>query len=469
VLPGIGRTHGAYGSNWSSDVIFYNPEDAPQKVVLDFSPNGAARQPQLSAFPLVNHTVITLGPREIRVVPDALKTLFELDNGTGALFITPDVGINATSRTYTRGDKGTYGFGMNAIDIFASSSPRFPVSFAGAFPGKDFRTNLILTDASRRGSTSTLAAAGTSGAMGFSNVTYTAPADGQLQINDIGSSLGLLPSDNGGLVVTPRNGWVVASVFAVDNRTNDPTYFPPDLPSSVARTIAVMGHVDGANDSKFRTDLYLFNPSSETRYVSLTALPWNTSEQQTTVPMTLLPNEARVIRDAYFTLFGRTGVAKLRYQSSNNGGVRVTARTYSIDENGGTYGFLTAPMNGFQAAASGESLEILGVTGGKDYRTNLGLLELNPWTNGTVQPGSARIEIIDEKGLTIDSFIATVPVAGGIQINDLFRGRNLGDGPAAALIRISPTRGQIAAYATVTDNGTNDSIYLAPNLAASRE
>lgn len=468
VLPGVGRTRGAYSSNWASDVILYNPEKTQQKVILQFVPNGAARQ--VSGSILSGTTLsVTLEPREIRLIADVLLSLFGIDNGTGTLFLTPERSINATSRTYTRGDKGTYGFGMNAIDVYASASPRFPVSFAGAFPGPNFRTNLILTDTSG-GSSSALMGVGFSGVMGLSNVTFAAPSWGQLQINNVGSSLGLLPTDSGGLVVTPRNGWVVASVFAVDNRTNDPTYFPPDIPSAVARTIAVMGHVDGANDSKFRTDVYLFNPTAETRFVTLTAQPWNTSEQQVSIPMTLLPNEARVIRDAYFTLFGRTGVAKLRFQSNLNGGVRVTSRTYSLDENGGTFGFLTSPMNGFQSAASGETLEILGVFGGKDYRTNLGLVELNAWPGGPgTQPGSARIEIINDKGVTIDTFTTNVPIAGGIQINDLFRGRNLGDGPTAALIRVSPLRGLIGAYATVTDNGTNDSIYLAPNLAASQE
>ena len=122
------------------------------------------------------------------------------------------------------------------------------------------------------------------------------------------------------------------------------------------------------------------------------------------------------------------------------------------------------PLNNFQSAASGDSLEILGVTGGKQYRTNIGLVELTAFPN-SVQ-AAARIEIIDEKGKTIDSFSVNVPVAGGIQINDIFHSRALGDGPAAALIRVSPLSGLIGAYATMNDNGTNDPTYLAANLAA---
>jgi hypothetical protein len=79
---------------------------------------------------------------------------------------------------------------------------------------------------------------------------------------------------------------------------------------------------------------------------------------------------------------------------------------------------------------------------------------------------AARVDIIDDKGKTIDSFTMNVPSAGGVQINDLFHARGLGDGPAAALIRVTPLGGLIAAYATMNDNGTNDPTYLAANLAS---
>jgi hypothetical protein len=52
-----------------------------------------------------------------------------------------------------------------------------------------------------------------------------------------------------------------------------------------------------------------------------------------------------------------------------------------------------------------------------------------------------------------------------MQVNDVFRARGMNvSGPV--LIRISPANGTIGAYATNTDNRTNDSIYLAANLAA---
>src|SRR5660398_136195 len=84
------------------------------------------------------------------------------------------------------------------------------------------------------------------------------------------------------------------------------------------------------------------------------------------------------------------------------------------------------------------------------------------------QPASVnvRIEILNEKGAQIDAFTAVVPMAGGMQLNDLFRSRGLGDGPTAALIRVSPAGGMVGAYATTIDNGTTDSTYFAANLGA---
>jgi hypothetical protein len=460
VLPGISRVDGAFGSHWQSDVVLFNPSDDVQNVVVDYIPTGSTPQAQTKT--------LTLAAREIRVINDALKALFNVTAGGGAFVFTPDDGINVTSRTYTTTDKGTYGFSMNGIDYYAAAaSPRFPLTFSGAFPGPNFRTNLVITDTSGRGTDTSNSGAGLLGAMGIANVVFSAPANGQQQYNGISFQLGLSSNDNGALVVAPTHGTAIATVVAIDNRTNDPTYFPPDIPASTVRTIPAIGHLDGANGSKFRSDLYLYNPSPVARAVSLQIKAWDVNEFVQPVNFTLLAGEARVIPDALQKLFGRSGIARLRYQSPdgiNGQGVRVTSRTYSVDENGGTYGFLMPPLNNFQMAAAGDTLEILGVVGGSGFRTNLGLVDTN--ANAGNQNAQAKVEIIDQTGKTIDTFTVTFPSAGGTQLNDHFHARGLGDGPAAALIRVTPIVGTIGAYATMNDNGTNDPTYLAANLGA---
>ncbi|MGZ7040684.1 MAG: hypothetical protein ACXVH7_02725, partial [Thermoanaerobaculia bacterium] len=460
VLPSIGRTPGAFGSYWMSDVIVYNPLSEEQPVTLRFVPGG--ENPQIQ---VVHEETLTLKAREIRVIPDVLKTLFNTEVGNGALFVTPTAAVSVTSRTYTRSDKGTFGFGMNGIDVFTAANARFPVTFAGAFHGPDFRTNLVLTDVSGRGAQAQATAISMNGTISNGNhAVFAAPANGQQQYNNMGERLTISQAETGALVLQPSKGDVIASVMVIDNRTNDPTYFPPDLPSSIVRTIPAIGHLDGANGSKFRTDLFVFNPYNEPRSVTLQVKAWD-SFDMTTLNLTLLPNESRVLRDVLFRAFSRTGIARLRFLSAwDSSGVRITARTYTIDENGGTYGYLMPALNSFQSAAPGDSLEILGVLGGERFRTNIGLVELSGLP--TSESASARVELINEKGEAIDSFTVNVPIAGGTQLNDVFRARGLGVGPVAALIRVTPLSGMFAAYATMIDNGTNDPVYLAANLAA---
>jgi hypothetical protein len=468
VLPGMARTAGVFNSYWQSDVVLYNPLAGPQGVRIDYVQTGDSFTTSDAKT-----TTLTLGAKEIRVIPDALKTLFNAGSGGGAFFLTPDLGINATSRTYTTAANGTYGFSMNGIDYYAgSASARFPVTFSGAFPGANFRTNLVITDTSGRGTDAVLSGAGVLGSIGTATPHFSAPPNGQVQMNGITPALGILDSEPGALIVQPASGTAIASVIAIDNRTNDPTYFPPDLSSSTsfARTIPAIGHLDGANGSKFRSDLYLYNPTEDPRTITLQAQAWDVASAPVSVQFTMLPGEARVIPDALSKLFGMSGFARLRYMSADftNPGqtVRVTSRTYSVDDNGGTYGFLMPPLNNFQIAGSGDTLEILGVVGGKGFRTNLGLVECTAAASPTGHTAQARVEIIDDKGKTIDSFTMNVPATGGVQINDIFHARGLGDGPTAALIRVSPLSGLIAAYATMNDNGTNDPTYLAANLAA---
>jgi hypothetical protein len=464
VLPGAARTAGAFGSFWSTDVTFYNPSDAPQTVQVHYAANG-----NTLTIAADNSRGVTLGPREIRTIPDILKNLFLFESGIGALYIVPGPGqaVNVTSRTYTQSDKGTFGFGMNAIDVFAAASPRFPVTFSGAFLGANFRTNLVLTDVSGRGAEAGLLAWGAFGRTGNDVTSYSVPSLGQQQFNFVNGAMAVGASDTGALVVTPTRGEAVASVFAIDNRTNDSTYFPPDIPASVVRVIPAIGHLDGANGSKFRTDLYLFNNSDSVKFVTLQAKVWDAAGGPVSFPLTLLPREARTIPDVLKTAFNLSGIARLRYfqqGSTTDTSVRVTSRTYTVDDNGGTYGFLMPPLNSFQSGGPGDTLEILGTSLDKRFRTNLGLVDLTPFLSS--RASRANVAIIDDHGKQLDSFEITLPLLGGNQINDLFHARNLPESATPVLLRVTVIEGSVGAYAAVVDNGTNDPAYFAANLAA---
>ena len=464
VLPGFGRTAGAYGSLWRSDLSFSNPNDAPVKVALRFVASGDSL-----AVSETKAVKIELAPRELRLVADAAKELFGMEGGVGALFIDPDTGasINVTGRTYTQSSNGTFGYGMNAVDIYAAASSRFPVSFAAAFQGSDYRTNFFMTDVSGRGSAASFVASGPYGDVQINSVPMDMTAYGVLQRNGLGSLLGLTSSSIGALTVKPTRGEAVAALFSIDNRTNDSTFFPPDLSTGTTRTIPVIGHLAGANGSEFRSDLFLYNTASTTRFVSIEMRSWTSTNDVSTLTITLLAHEARMVPDVLKSMFNRTGMARLRIVTQGtalDNSVRVTSRTYTVDANGGTYGFLMPPLNNFQSASTGDTLEILGAVMDKRFRTNIGLVDVtNSFSSLTPR---ARVDIIGSSGTTIDSFETTVASLGGTQLNDIFRARSLLQDGQPVMIRISPLQGMLGAYAAMVDNESNDPMYFAANLGA---
>src|ERR1051326_897270 len=412
-------------------------------------------------------TTVALRPREVRLVNDVLHALFGVESGGGALYITPDVGtaINVASRTYSQSDKGSYGFAMNGIDVFAAIGPRFPATFSAAVLGPNFRTNLTLTDVSGRATEAAVTAWLPLGATRDGSVA--APTLGQQQVNFLNDALRVPRDMSAALVVQPTRGEAIASVFAIDNLTNDATFFPPDISASVVRMIPVIGHVDGANGTQYRSDLFIFNNSASQKFVNVQATMWDGSPTATQVyPLTA--HEVRVVPDVLFTLWKRTGIARMRVWSSgaaNDPSVRVTSRTYTTDANGGTYGFLMPPLNSFQSGSAGDTLEILGASLQRRFRTNVGLVDVTRCDKCGVK-SHARIDIIDHGGATIDSFETDVPAAGGLQMNDLLHARGLPDANTPVLIRITVIRGMLGAYAAVIDNGTNDPAYYAANLAS---
>ena len=464
VIPAAARTNGINASRWRTDLVLRNPALDPVAVGVRFLPNSGTS----SAVPDAS---VTLGPLAILIQSDVLGSLFHLESGSGALLLTPESGrsISATSRTYTSASGGTYGMSVGAVDVFAGIGAGFPVSFAAGLLGAGFRTNILATDVSGRGSAAAVVLSADTSDPAAGSGLLSAPSWGQAQINDLGAALGAPAWKTGSLRVTPQSGETVVGAIAIDDATNDPTYFAPDLPATVVRTIPALVHADGARGAAYRSDLFLFNPADGVRTVRLLVKGWSTDEAEQTLALTLLPRESKTIKDALLTAFGRTGVARLRFLTDGfadvSGGVRVTSRTWTAGPSGGSYGLLIPALNAFQSAGGGESLEILLPAGGAGFRTNLALVELtSSFVSGT--PVSVRVELFDEHGALRDRFETPLPIAGGVQIDDLFHGRGLGDGPPAGLIRISPSGGLVAAYASVIDNGTNDPMYVAAQLAA---
>jgi hypothetical protein len=428
VLPGVTRTSGANGSQWSTDVTMYNPLDAPQDVEVRYVAAGA--DPARAAARLTR--TITLEPRELRRVRDVLNSMFLVAASGGTLFFTPEEGMNVFARTYTtRGDGGTYGYGMHAIDFFNAAGPRFPLSFAGAFPGPGFRTNVMLTDTSGRGAVAMLNADRvTTFGGGVTQWAATPGVDGTLRFQ-------------------PSRGTIVPLVVTIDNLTNDATYYPPDLGAAEARSIPLV-----ASTTTWKTDLYLHNAAPYARVLRMQVQPWNGATPVARL-LYLERGKSAVVRDVLST-FGVTGFARLRYVNDveeRGEGIRVTARLYRVDSaTGGTYGTATPALNSFQIGAPGDELAIMGLT--PPHRFDLTLAELDGAS------ARVRIRIYDERSREVRSFVETIGANQGRTIEDIAF-----DGPSQVVVEVLEG-GLVGTFATLVDRITGDPTYLPASLGA---
>lgn len=455
VIPAVARAAGKGGSNWRTDVILRNPGASELHVTARLLAN-----PLTTSQPA--DVSLTLGPGTLTVVPDVVESLFHLERGSGSLLLIPDATgtIQATSWTYTAAGNDTYGMAVDAEDVVAGVRPGLEQTFAAGLLGVGFRSNFVASDLSGQGSRLQIFPQ-IGGAVGTPLSIVVLPT-GQTQFDDLAELTGSPAASSTAFRATSGSGSVMTGLVAIDDATNDPTWFGPDAPPG-SLIIPAIVHAHGANGAEYRTDLFLFNPDPVPRDLFLNATLWDQPENRLTVRVTLAAGESRRVPDALFTLFGRSGVAAMFLQTGfPTGGVLVTSRTYTLREDGATYGMVLPPLRTSQTATPGETLEILGPTGAPSLRTNLALVQLSTYLDG---PPGVHVQILDERGSILDSFDQVVPAGIGLQLNDLFRARGLGDGPKAALIRLSPSSGILAAYATTIDNATNDPVYFAGNLA----
>jgi hypothetical protein len=395
---------------------------------------------------------ITLDPLEIRVIPDALATLFALEEGSGALHLLPETGVNAIARMQFRDGNRTAGYAVQAVDFYNVASPRFPVTFAAALPGASFRSQVVLSDTSGRGIDARISTTDKNGLVANDETAVQSEANGILR-QAVASSV------PGSVIVQPVRGSLIAGLLSFDDHTGDAMYFPPDIPASSIRTIPFAA--GSSNELGLTTELHLVNLSPAWRGIEVEVNAYSDAVWPQTHSYYLKPYETRVVQNVYA---GR-GMARVRYWSSgaqgDASGVRIAARTYVRAKDGGIYGTPVPPLNGFQTITAGESLEILGIVSGS--KVSLGLVELSP--NPRFWDSTVTISIIDDRGHTLRTFDRQLEASGGFFIADLFTELRI---PMPAAARVVVTTHDdwalVGAYAILTDPTTGDPTYLGAQL-----
>ncbi len=220
-MPGIVKAKGGYGTNWRTDLVFMNGSSSSLTVEVEFYLNTGG-DPEKK--------YINLLPNSMGIYIDALKSLFDKDEGLGSIIVK---NVNTSnfylhSRIYNIMEGGkTYGQGAMAFKVEEGTwKGEVPIFSMGLEASQNFRTNVGIFEISGNSA----------------NVLFTLIfPDGEsrnfvqnlnpyewIQINNIIKT-------KGGYDLDVSNVWIIASVIEgsgaivaynsiVDNNSSDATF-----------------------------------------------------------------------------------------------------------------------------------------------------------------------------------------------------------------------------------------------------
>jgi PKD repeat protein len=207
MIPVVGRSPGANGTYWRSDVTLYNPGSTQMSLGLRY--RGTTK-------------LLSLGAGDTRVLADVLA-MFGITSGSGPLEVlwTSAVGPVMTSRTYTSvSGGGTYGQSIDPAAGFARG-----VYVPGLRHDTNYRTNIGFVNGGATAETFTvrlLAPAGNE--IARTNVTLAAGEPSQNAVTTLFPGVSL-PAGFAMHVEGDSSASLYAYASMVDNGSGDPVFF----------------------------------------------------------------------------------------------------------------------------------------------------------------------------------------------------------------------------------------------------
>ena len=218
--------------------------------------------------------------------------------------------------------------------------------------------------------------------------------------------------------------------------------------AKVTQWIAAAGSGPGANDTTFKTDLWLQNPRAEALTIKATFLRSGRDNSAATGLDVFVPANGQLsLLDVVATLFGASGeFGAIRLEAPATFG--AASRTYNQPRNAalGTFGFAFA---GQSLGASRSRAILPGLSAGALNRTNIGLL--NP------QPVSIAVNIA-----VFSADGAPLPSPGSVTLQP-FEWRQVAiSNVENAYAVVTSTDGSFFSYAAVVENRSGDGTIIPP-------
>ncbi len=469
VIPAAISAPGAYGTQWESDSRFFNPCGEDLDVRLEFQPDNIDN----AGEGLVSNEFWLL-PNETRVFNGLFDTFPGLggEEATGSIRIqsTSDSGCTVllVSRTFNDTPDGTLGLMVPALPVEAPDD-RY-LEYPGLIQNDNYRTNLRLVNFSDATHWVAVTANDENGQPVGGSRSAKLLGRSTKQINQVADWLGapdeLAPFT---LRVDVNGREIQAVATVVDNLTGDSVLYLSSFSDTNRLWLAGAASLSGVNESRWRTDLWLYNPTGDSLegesefFVGDTpsesyTFGWPALDALTTESYLDVVSDELGLEETrgYIVLTGDDGEAA----------PQVAARTYNLDPLGGTYGLNLRAYRSEDLLQPGEAGYISGVSNSPDlsvgFRTNLGFLNTSSsaWT-------TVRIAMFHLDGSSAaDPYETNVPPGKMRQFN-VFNKLGLGDVDMIGTIKFEVVSGgAMAVYATEIDNRTQDSIFIPAQRAS---
>lgn len=212
LIPVAGRTAGAFGSQWKTDLVVTNAARTgePVSAQIFFIENGTLSQP----------VVANLWPRQSANMTDAIRATFGKEQATGLILITtnePDAKLIARARIYNTGSgNGQYGQTVQAMPLTKLSKDAVLTGLSGV---NGNRTNVGIANPDMNPVGVSISIYNAGGDFSGSFATEVA-AFSVLTLNDVFSHFQTGPLSDATVVVRSQRG-VYAYASIVRNDSGD--------------------------------------------------------------------------------------------------------------------------------------------------------------------------------------------------------------------------------------------------------
>ena len=439
VVSAAAQQNGIGGTSWRTELSLFNAGSQGANITLLFLPGAGGSMISRSLY---------LAPRQSATYANTLLDLFGMANGAGALAIeATSAGANAdlrvTSRTFTSGSIGTYG---QAVPDTQADALETTLYLTGIQSNAAYRTNIGLVNRGSIDVATTLTLYNDDGGV-VSTANVTIPANNFQQ-----SSLATYFPEVAGrsydvlsMRMTASSNSVIACASIINNTSQDPVYvqaIPARNGNSL--TLAAVGRANGANGTFWRSDVTVFNEtSSRTTYTLRYA--------GTTKTLSLGARETVMLADIVTQMGLGQGMGPLEISWSSGTTPIVTSRTYTTDENGGTYGQSVDPIEAF-----GNQMFVPGLRSDFNYRSNVGFL------NGGTEAEQLTISLLSPSGFELASTTITLQPNELMQqgVTVLFPGVSASAGSFTLQMR-GDANAKVFAFGSMIDNASGDPVFFA--------